>query len=332
LLSVPWALDSNGRLVTPSEVTSRSGLRCPDPACGSRLSLHAGPVVVHHFAHLDEERCSFESVQHWAAKHLLATVVRAALLDSGERPVIHRRCPSCSKEILQPLPPTVRGVEVEAALDGLRPDILLLDGAGKPLCAVEVLHTHAVSWEKAERLPIPWIELAADEVLSDPLLWRPRQDGLRPLACDHREGASDPRDRPAPTAGARRREELHSAATEMRSSWCPFPLAAGEYLAEITDTSDRWWPMEPWRCASVGEAIERVERKLRTFRELCLYLQPNSTIRVSIRAWDGTAVEGGWLRGRWVVRPAQSGAADLTLRAERQQRARRWWRARRRWM
>jgi hypothetical protein len=332
VLSVPWAVDSTGRLVTPAEVTSRTGLRCPDPACGSRLSLHAGAVVVHHFAHLDQERCSFESVQHWAAKHLLATVVRAAVSDSGKRPLIHRRCPTCWKTFQHPLPQSVRGVQVEAALDGLRPDVLLVDGAGQPLCAVEVLHTHAVSWEKAQRLRVPWIELAADEVLSDPLLWRPRTEGLRPLVCDHREGERDPRDRPAPTAGIRGREERRNAAWEMRSNWCPFPLSPGEYLAEITDISDQWWPLEPWRCVSMGEAIESAERKLRTFRELCLYLQPNSTIRVAIRAWDGTTVTGGWLRGRWVVRPSEDGEAALSLRAERAQGARRYWRARRRWI
>jgi hypothetical protein len=203
----------------------------------------------------------------------------------------------------------VRGVQLEAPLDGLRPDVLLFDEAGKPLCAVEVLHTHAVTWEKAERLPIPWLELAADEVLSDPLLWRPRKDGLRPLACCHGEGdrraevkvPADPPEQSAPKWWAQKREELRRSAVEMRFTWCRYPLAPNEFFAEITDAEERWWPMEPWTCASVEEAIQAAERKLRTLRELSLYLQPKSTLRVVIHSWDGTTKEGGWLGGGWVV-------------------------------
>jgi hypothetical protein len=341
LLTVPWALDENGRLVTPAQVTSRVGLRCPDPACGSRLSLRAGQVRVHHFAHLDDGRCSYESVQHWAAKHLLATVVRAALSDEGRRPAIHRRCPKCAKQSEQPLPKSVRGVLVEAALDRLRPDVLLLDEAGKPLCAIEVLHTHAVTLEKAERLPIPWLELPAHEVLSDPLVWRPRKDGLRPLTCCHGEEVGDrhpkvklpaaPQAEPTPKWWAQKREELRRSALEKRFTWCRYPLAPNEFFAEITDAEERWWPMEPWTCASVEEAIQSAERKLRTFRELCLYLQPKSTLRVVIHSWDGSTREGGWLRGAWVVPPSPDGGTGLRLRAERQQSSRRYWRARRRW-
>jgi hypothetical protein len=190
-LSVPWALDANGKLVRPAEVTSGVGLRCPNPACASRLSLRKGQTRVRHFAHIDDERCSYESVQHWAAKHLLAQVVRAALSGHGTYPVVHRRCPKCAREIQQPLPDIVRDAQVEAVLAGLRPDVQLLDGAGTAVWAVEVLHTHAVTPEKAERLKIGWLELAADEVLLNPFSWRPRNDGLGPGACCKEEPKGD---------------------------------------------------------------------------------------------------------------------------------------------
>ena len=206
VLRVPLALDATGRLVTPAEATSRVGLRCPDSHCGSRLSLHAGQVRVRHFVHLDEGRCSYESYRHAVAKHMLATVVRDAISGQGKRPVVHRRCPKCAKQTQEQLPAAVRDAKVEAPLGGLRPDVLLFDGVGKPFWAVEVLHTHAVTPEKAERLQIPWLELAADEVLSDLLSWRPRNDGLGPAACCTERKAGDRRGdlrvQPAPIRAA----------------------------------------------------------------------------------------------------------------------------------
>jgi hypothetical protein len=38
---------------------------------------------------------------------------------------------------------------------------------------IEVLHTHAVTEEKAASLSIPWLELSAADVLANPLRWMP---------------------------------------------------------------------------------------------------------------------------------------------------------------
>jgi len=197
MLAVPWALDANNRLVTPADVTSGEGLRCTDPACGSRLSLRKGQVRVHHFFHLDDGRCSYESVKHWAAKHMVARVVRDKVSGQGKGPAIYRRCLRCGKQTQEQLPDGVRDARVEASHGGLRPDVLLYDGGGNPLWAVEVLHTHAVTPEKAERLQIPWLELAADEVLREPLSWRPCKGGLRPLACCQRDEVANLQRAPA---------------------------------------------------------------------------------------------------------------------------------------
>ncbi len=184
LLRVPWALDANGRLVTPAEVSSGVGLRCPNPACEGRLLLRKGQKRARHFAHVVEDgHCSYESAKHWAAKHKVAQVVREALSGQGKHPVVHRRCPRCARQIQQPLPDSVRDAIVEKALNELRPDVQLADGAGSAVWAVEVLNTHAVTPEKAARFQTPWVELAADDVLLDPLSWRPHKDGLGPGAC-----------------------------------------------------------------------------------------------------------------------------------------------------
>ena len=346
MLSVPWALDANGQLVTPDDVSSSEGLRCPNSACGSRLILRAGEKRVRHFAHIDEGRCSQESIEHAAAKYLLVKLVLASLSEPGKRPVIHRRCPECGKVVPQPLPDKVKDARVEGTVDGFRADVLLLDDAQRPLCALEVLHTHAVTQEKAEGLSIPWIELAAAQVLASPLRWVPHRDGLRPLRCDHagtdyllrkeeearrkKRAAEDEerRKREAAEEGARRKreaaeEEARRVETiRIRAGWCPFPLAHGEYLAEITGPAYRWWPIYAWRSESMQQAITVVEARLRDSREFCRYFQPRSTVSVSIRDWNGTLVGGEWRDGKWVKRPADGGVVDRDLRAVRTVRVR----------
>lgn len=326
-LSVPWALDTNGQLVTPAEVSSSEGLRCPNPACGSRLALRAGSIRVRHFAHLDEGRCSLESVEHWAAKYLLAKVVLASLSEPNRRPVIHRRCPECGKVVLQPLPESVQDARVEGAVEGFRVDVLLLDGAQRPLCAVEVLHTHAVTVEKGEGLSIPWIELAAADVLASPLRWVPHKEGLKPFRCDHagteylrRKEREETRKREAAEEAARRGREAaeqEAKRVEMiriRAGWCPFPLARGEYFADITGPAYRWWPMNAWRSESMQQAIAVLESRLRDSREFRSYFHPRSTVIVSIRAWDGTLVDGEWRDGKWIRHPANGAVRERNPR------------------
>jgi len=314
LLKVPWALDANGQPVTPGEVSSSEGLRCPDPVCDSRLVLRAGSERVRHFAHLDEERCSHESVEHWAAKHLLAKVVLASQSQPGKRPLILRRCPECGKSP-QPLPEAVKGARVEEAVDGFRADVLLFDGAQQPLCALEVLHTHAVTKAKAEGLSIPWIELAAGAVLASPLWWVPLREGLRPLQCDH-----------AGTEYLRKKEEEARRIARILLAMsvaerCPFPLGPGEYFVEIAEPACRWWPMNAWRPQSMELAITELETRLQDTREFCRYFHPRSTVWVWIRAWDGTLVGGEWRDGRWFIRPSKEGVVEWHRRALLRERA-----------
>lgn len=321
MLTVPWALDANGQLVTPEEASSSEGLRCPDPACCSRLILRAGDIRAHHFAHIDEGRCSLESVEHAAAKHLLAKVVLAFLSVPDKRPNIHRTCLECGKVVAQPLPRKVREARVEEAIDGFRADVLLLDEAQHSVCVIEVLHTHAVTEEKAKGLSVPWIELVAVEVLASPLQWVPRRaNGLRPLRCDHagtefvrrKEEDAKREQRAAEDAKKRMREAKEKEAarielSRMRAGWCPFPLAPGQYLADITGQGNRWWPMDAWWVGSMHQAVAMLETHLGNQREFCRYFDSWSTVSVSIRSWDENEVRGTWRNGKWVKRPDDGG-------------------------
>ena len=293
-LAVPWALDADGKLVSPDEVASSLGLRCPDPACGSRLLLRAGPVRARHFAHLDAERCSRESVEHWAAKHLLAQVVIASLADPGVRPEIHCRCPDCGKSPRH-LPGSVRSARVEMAVDGFVADVLLLGDDQQPICALEVLHTHAVTDEKAEGLSIPWIELAAAEVLANPMRWIPRRTGPRPIPCDH--------------AGTEYLRKMAEAARrwvmlrreQVLAEWRSLPLGPGQYVAVVSGAENAWRPMDPWQSASPQEALAVLEKALR--EDLGRHFRPGHSVLVGMRAPGGVLVEGEWRDDRWVGGP-----------------------------
>lgn len=294
MLAVPWALDATGKLVTPDDVSSGHGLRCPDPSCGSRLMLRAGSVRARHFAHLDAERCSRESIEHWAAKHLLAQVVMASLADPGLRLEIHIRCPDCKKGPLA-LPASVKSAQVEMAVDGFIADVLLLGDAQQPICALEVLHTHAVPDEKAEGLSIPWIELAAAEVLANPLRWIPRRSGPRPIPCDH-TGTEYLRKM---VEAARR--WLRLQVEQVILEWRSLPLGPGQYVAVVCGIEKAWRPMDPWHSGSPQEALAVLENALR--EDLGRHFRPENPASVHVRASGGVLIEGEWRDGRWVSGP-----------------------------
>lgn len=184
-LLVPWALDSNGRLVAASDAQRGLEYRCPNPACAAPLHVREGPKRVRHLAHRPRAGCSGETVLHWAAKRRLAEVV-FDWVQGGRVPRIQRLCPDCGKRKKQPLPQSVCRAEVEVELGGVRPDVVLLDAQGEAIAAVEVFVTHAVGEHKAVRISLPWVELHAEAILKRPFVWVPRQAGnLRPLKCDH---------------------------------------------------------------------------------------------------------------------------------------------------
>lgn len=296
MLAVPWALNAGNQLVTPREASPGDAFRCPGAACGSRLVLRAGPKRVRHFAHIDEERCSRESLEHAAAKYLIATVVVVSGSDARKRPHVHRRCPECGRCPV-PLPEAVKDARVEGAVAGFRADVLLLGDEQKPLCAIEVLHTHTVSLEKAEGLSIPWIELRATAVLASPLLWTPLREGTKRLPCDH-AGTEYLRRR---HREARQAEIVRLASTlaELRK----VRLVQGAYVAVIEGPDARRWPIGMWRSESMVQAIAVLEGALRDPVEFSSNFPAQSTVFALIRAWDGSLVHGRWRNGRWVSGP-----------------------------
>lgn len=75
------------------------------------------------------------------------------------------------------------GVAEEVRLDdGTIGDIVLYRGEA-PCAVIEVVVTHSVGREKADRLGLPWFEVEAEAVLDRPYWWVAVQDGLEPFTC-----------------------------------------------------------------------------------------------------------------------------------------------------
>ncbi len=173
-LLVPWALASNGEIVAPSRAVKGESYLCPN--CREPLNLRAGSKR-RHFAHRPGGVCNLETILHAAAKLKIKTVVENWLAGHGKPPAVQLGCEGtdlwfCGE--LQQLPlhrAKTDEVRLEWTLPGgLRPDLVLFK-EGRPILGIEVHVTNAVSASKGARLPISWIELEAEDILSEPLRW-----------------------------------------------------------------------------------------------------------------------------------------------------------------
>lgn len=177
---VPWAMDASG--VLRSAAHAGEGVhRCIE--CFSPLGLRRGAQRRAHFAHHgSSSTCSQESVIHKLAKALIVQMVRQ-WRDGGPRPGIRRSCTGCGLTIVSNVPDRVIDAEPEHRLaSGRVVDVALLGELGI-VCAVEVLHTHAVDEAKAAAMDLPWLEVRAHDVLTDPFVLVPVQHALRPYMC-----------------------------------------------------------------------------------------------------------------------------------------------------
>jgi len=175
-------MDGQGHIVA-AEQAEPGEYRCPVPSCAARLVLKNGPIRVKHFSHLGGSGCAQETIEHWAAKHLLVATVERWVSGNGPRPVLDLGCQKCGGKHAVDLPDKVRGAAIEVRVGSVIPDVVLLDGAGLPCAAVEVYATHMVKVAKAEKMTLKWIELKAEAVLADAVNWHARQHGMS-VRCD----------------------------------------------------------------------------------------------------------------------------------------------------
>lgn len=205
----------------------------------------------------------------------------------GPVPRVRRDCSECGVRLQEIPVDRIRDVRLEPALDGVRPDVLLLGEDHSPICAVEVFHRHAVGTAKAGRLRIPWVELLANHVLDNPLLWCPSQDHLKPLPCGHRV---------APVA----------VPVIPRSQWLEYRIV----LARDGHQDEVW--VEHYR--SMDHALDSVDKHLRSAqwrhsRNKMLRRRPFGRVRISV-ASDRELARAEWRYSMWMVEVIEPRPSD----------------------
>lgn len=143
----PWALDSNGKIVSIEHASKDEHYRCP--VCKEPMSYcqkGTGPHArTDHFKHNVKTNCSGggESQIHKMAKEQIYEILRHFIDKQLDLPIVWT-CPDCGRDIKANLLKRAKDVRMEHDLNEARPDIDLLDEKGKPIIAIEIVVTHDV--------------------------------------------------------------------------------------------------------------------------------------------------------------------------------------------
>ncbi len=139
-VKIPYA-EKDARLIHVSQVERGLDCRCVCPVCKKHVLARKGGVMRHHFAHHRRGECSPETVLHQVGKRLLYKRIARHL--KRNRPLqIRWNCQYCPGTHEGNLLKLARKVEMEKALDGCRPDLVLSGMDGDPPAIVEVVVTH----------------------------------------------------------------------------------------------------------------------------------------------------------------------------------------------
>jgi len=181
-LLIPYGLTEDAVLVPATDAKPEEKYKCPQ--CGDLLIYKAGKIRRHHFSHKPNGECSSETVAHATAKLLIFQTIESWERGVGRSPAFERRCKICNDVVEQLMPKKVDSALMEYRLpNGRIVDIALMAEAGlmaqaKVMAAIEVFQTH-----KTDNPGIPFVEVKAVDVLSDPLRLRPIRDEFHPIMC-----------------------------------------------------------------------------------------------------------------------------------------------------
>lgn len=129
---LPYAEDSNGRIVAVADVERGLACGCVCPGCRHPVIARKGDVLRHHFSHTASAGCvtALETMVHKFGKQIIADAGMLWVPGYGapDEPIIREMCIVADR------------VETEKALGIIRPDLLFCK-SGRTL-AVEILVTH----------------------------------------------------------------------------------------------------------------------------------------------------------------------------------------------
>lgn len=180
-LLIPCGETNSGRFVRAADAIANEQYRCP--SCAKPLVLRAGQRRQKHFSHPSEGACSYESVMHKTAKHLLAQVIKDNTADIGDKIEIQTCCDECKKQYWRTLPArTFTGAAVEVTIESFRCDVAAYRGDEIAL-VLEVLFSSPISDKKSKNLDGYWVELIAEDVVNNPYQWKPVRSHLKETVC-----------------------------------------------------------------------------------------------------------------------------------------------------
>lgn len=190
-----YAFDNEGRLLAVDELHPRDR-RARGPftclGCGRTLTPKMGPIVVHHFAHLDTETCSGETYRHRLAKQVFHDTYVRCLGEKRPYTLGLARPRTCNHfqhdfgfTCRLPWPDEIDltkhfdRVEIERRHAEFRADVLLWSSRTGDVLFVEFAATHLSTFEKrASGFRI--LEVGIDEELHAEELALCRVDGSSP--------------------------------------------------------------------------------------------------------------------------------------------------------
>lgn len=179
---VPYGVDNSGKLISAAEAVKNEVYNCP--CCKINLIHRSGEVRAKHFAHPVSSSCNQESILHITAKRLIEGVMHSNA-SSSLTINFRNHCCQCGGEFNTTLPyRTFTNAQQEVHVSEYLCDVVGYRGNEIAL-AVEILNTHKVDTSKASNLPVYWVELKAEDVISNPTQWCPTQSKLKSSFCQN---------------------------------------------------------------------------------------------------------------------------------------------------
>jgi hypothetical protein len=164
-----FAINNLGELVSVRQVERGKACNCCCPGCGEVVIARQGEVRTWHFAHESGADCEggAESALHLAAKQIILR--EAIVMTPAVEATAHRTLPDGRRgsgaAFLAAAHHNLRGVQLEAPVGVIRPDVLAYTDAGSLI--VEIAVTHPVDQEKATLLEQTGIAAMEIELIPD---------------------------------------------------------------------------------------------------------------------------------------------------------------------
>lgn len=197
-LKVPYALNIDSNLVRPFEAQKGEELFCP--SCHESLVVKAGEKLaatgkgrIRHFAHPANANCSQESILHITGKMLVSKAIKDNA-KHNKSIVVKNTCDNCENGFDSDLPGGMFSyAREEVCLKDItnavnencksyRFDVVAYRG-DSPSLIIEVCVSNPVSEEKGGSIPGYWIELKAEDLIENHLVWKPTQKKLKNKSC-----------------------------------------------------------------------------------------------------------------------------------------------------